>query len=75
MDIGAKSQIHYLVRDLAAKQRKAITLISSDTPDIIKLANRILVFRDNRIVGEVNDVDNPEKSYDALSMVIGNFMQ
>ncbi len=75
VDIGAKSQIHHLVRDLAEKQRKAIILISSDMPEIIKLANRILVFRDNRIVGEVNDVDNPEKSYDALSMVIGNFMQ
>ena len=75
VDVGAKSQIHNLIRDLAEEERKAIILISSDMPEIIKLANRILVFRARRIVGEVNDVDNPDKSYAELSMQIGAFMQ
>ncbi len=75
VDVAAKGQIHQLLRNLAEKQRKAIILISSDMPEIIKLANRILVFREGRIVGEVDDVDNPEKRYDQLSLAIGNFLQ
>ncbi len=75
VDVAAKGQIHQLLRNLAEKQRKAMILISSDMPEIIKLANRILVFREGRIVGEVDDVDNPEKRYDELSRAIGNFLQ
>ncbi len=75
VDVGAKDQIHHLVRDLAEKDRKAVILISSDMPEIIKLANRILVFRHGRIVGEVDDVDNPARSYKEISTAIGTFLQ
>lgn len=75
VDVGAKDQIHELIRNLAEKERKSIILISSDLPEIIKLANRILVFRGGRIVGEVDDVDNPEKKYDHFSTAIGQYMQ
>jgi ribose transport system ATP-binding protein len=75
VDVGAKDQIHHLIRDLAEKQRKAVILISSDMPEIIKLANRILVFREGRIVGEVDDVDNPEKGYKEISHAIGAFLK
>ncbi len=75
VDVGAKDQIHRLVRDLAETQRKAVILISSDMPEIIKLANRILVFRDGHIVGEVDDVDNPEKGYKDISHAIGAYLR
>jgi ribose transport system ATP-binding protein len=74
VDIGAKEQIHQLIWNLARKQRKAIILISSDMPEIIKLSHRILVFRDHRIVGEVADVDDAAKSYDHLSMAIASHL-
>ncbi len=75
VDVGAKDQIHHLIRDLVEKQRKSIILISSDMPEIVKLANRILVFRNRKIVGEVDDVDNPDKGYKEISRQIGDFLQ
>ena len=75
VDIGAKDQIHHLIRDLAQKQRKAVILISSDMPEIIKLANRILVFRHGRIVGEIDDVDNPARGYKDISTAIGTHLR
>ena len=53
---------------------KVMTIVGT-RPEIIKLANRILVFKAGRIVGEVDGVDNPDKTYDELSMAIGNYMQ
>jgi ribose transport system ATP-binding protein len=63
VDVGAKQQIHQLIWDLAGKQGKSIILISSDLPELVRIASRILVFRDHRIVGEVRDVDTQRKSY------------
>lgn len=74
VDVGAKDQIHHLIRELAETQRKSIILISSDMPEIIKLANRILVFREGHIVGAVDDVDNPDKGYKEISMEIGDYL-
>ena len=73
VDVGAKEQIHQLIRDLAAKQRKAVILISSDMPEIIKLANRILVFRASGFWVRSN-VDNPERTYDMVSAEIGEYL-
>ena len=75
VDVGAKDQIHHLIRNLAEVKRKSVILISSDMPEIIKLANRILVFREGRIVGEVDDVDNPEKGYKDISHLIGVYLR
>jgi len=71
VDVGAKDQIHRLIWDLAKTRGKAIILISSDMPEIVRIANRILVFRDRRIVGEIQGVDDPAKSYAELSAAIG----
>ena len=75
VDVGAKDQIHHLIRNLAEEERTAIIVISSDMPEIIKIANRILVFRDRHIVGEIDDVDNPDKGYAEISMAIGAHLQ
>ncbi|MEZ0326985.1 MAG: sugar ABC transporter ATP-binding protein [Fimbriimonas sp.] len=52
VDVGAKAEIHNLVRQLAA-EGKAVLLISSDLPELLALATRILVMREGRIVGEL----------------------
>ncbi len=74
VDIGAKEQIHRIIRDLAEKERKAVILISSDMPEIIRLAGRILVFRDRRVVGEITDVDDGTRTYDDVSAAIGRYL-
>ena len=70
IDVGAKEYIARLIWDLA-KRKKSIILISSDMPEMIKLANRILVFSGNRIVGEV---DNSSKNYKEISAKIANYI-
>lgn len=76
VDIGAKEYIHQLIWDLASKENKSIILISSDMPEIVNIARRILVFKDSRIVGEiVNDGSNgPVRGYDEVSQEIGRFL-
>jgi ribose transport system ATP-binding protein len=65
IDVGTKYELHQLIRTLA-DDGMSIILISSDMPEIVRLADRILVFRSNRIVGDlVNDRD-----YDAMSRAI-----
>jgi ABC-type sugar transport system ATPase subunit len=52
VDVGAKAAIHAIIDDLA-RRGLAIILISSELPEVINLATRILVMRHGRIVGEV----------------------
>jgi rhamnose transport system ATP-binding protein len=51
IDIGAKAEIHRIVSHLAA-QGMAIILISDDAPEVIAMADRILVLRTGRLVAE-----------------------
>ena len=53
VDVGAKEYIHDLIWDLAAKENKAIILISSDMNEIISLARRMLIFKEKKIVQEL----------------------
>jgi ABC-type sugar transport system ATPase subunit len=52
VDVGAKAEIHALIGELAARG-SAILLISSELPEILTLATRIIVLRAGRLVGEV----------------------
>ncbi|MDQ8197674.1 sugar ABC transporter ATP-binding protein [Pelagicoccus enzymogenes] len=74
VDVGAKEQIHQLIWDLAAKEGKSIIVISSDLPEIVRITNRILVFREQKIVGEVTDIDTEAKTYATVSQEIGRYL-
>ncbi len=50
IDVGAKAEIYRLLRELAG-QGVAILMISSDLPEVLGMADRILVMRDGRVVG------------------------
>ncbi|MFZ5518237.1 MAG: sugar ABC transporter ATP-binding protein [Candidatus Zhuqueibacterota bacterium] len=52
VDVGAKSQIHSLMRELKA-QGTSIIMISSELPEILDLSDRILVMRQGRITGQL----------------------
>jgi len=75
VDIGAKEQIHQLIWDLAKNGRKAVILISSDMAEVIKVASRILVFKNRRVVGVIEDVDDETKTYGQVSAAIGRYLQ
>ena len=51
IDVGAKAEIHRSVSHLAA-QGMAIILISDEAPEVIAMADRIIVFRGGRIAAE-----------------------
>lgn len=52
IDVGAKYEIYQLINALAA-QGKAILLISSELPEVLGMADRILVMHEGRITGEI----------------------
>ena len=52
VDVGAKVELHRQIRALA-DQGKAVLLISSELPELLALADRVLVMRAGRIAGEL----------------------
>lgn len=57
IDVGSKAYLHGLLKDLA-DNGTAVLLITSDLPEMISLAERIMVMDDFQIMGEViNDND------------------
>ena len=52
VDVGAKAQVHRLLRDLAARGF-GVLMISSDLPEVLHLSHRILVMRQGHIAGEL----------------------
>ncbi|WP_319412577.1 sugar ABC transporter ATP-binding protein [uncultured Cohaesibacter sp.] len=61
IDVGAKSEIYKLIDDLAASGI-AILLISSEMPELIGLADRVLVMADGKITAELaGDAINEEE--------------
>ncbi|OWY29187.1 sugar ABC transporter ATP-binding protein [Herbaspirillum robiniae] len=53
IDIGAKSEIYKLLDALAA-QGKAIVMISSELPEVLRMSHRILVMCEGRVTGELS---------------------
>jgi ribose transport system ATP-binding protein len=52
IDVGAKSEIYKLLRSLA-KQGKAIVMISSELPEILRMSDRVVVMCEGRVTGEL----------------------
>lgn len=57
IDVGARYQIYELICALA-KAGKVIIMISSELPEVLGIANRVLVMRGGGIVGTLADVEN-----------------
>lgn len=52
VDVGAKAQVHRLIRDLATRG-VAVLVISSELPELLTLCDRLLVMREGRLVGDL----------------------
>ena len=75
VDVGAKEYIHEIIWNLAKEQNKAVILISSDMPELVKLARRIHVFKGGHIVGEITGLnDGVERTYAEVSAQIGHYL-
>lgn len=61
VDVGAITEIHRIIRDMAS-QGIAVMVISSYLPEVLKIADRILVARQGRIVEEFRSGDATEEA-------------
>ena len=59
VDVGAKAEIHRILRDLA-RGGVGIVVISSELPELIGICDRVLVVREGCIAGEVADDEMTE---------------
>jgi ribose transport system ATP-binding protein len=65
VDIGAKSEIYRVIDELAL-DGIGIIFISSELPEIIGVAERVLVMRSGRIVGDLDPRAGQPLSQEAI---------
>ena len=61
VDVGAKAEIHRKIQQLAS-DGLAVLVVSSDLPEVLTLADRILVMREGRLQGELPGADATEEA-------------
>lgn len=61
IDVGAKSEIHRLMSELA-KQGKAIIMVSSEMPEILGMSDRVVVMCEGCLVGEVSRAEATQEN-------------
>ncbi|MEU6646414.1 sugar ABC transporter ATP-binding protein [Saccharomonospora sp. NPDC046836] len=61
IDIGAKVEVHALLSELAA-EGIAILLISSELPEVLGMADRVLVMHEGRITAELSREEATEET-------------
>ncbi|NKL36172.1 ATP-binding cassette domain-containing protein [Rhizobium leguminosarum bv. viciae] len=70
IDVGAKSEIHRLLRDLA-RSGIGIIVISSELPELLGLCDRVLVIHEGTVAGEVEGAAMTEEAIMRLASGIG----
>ena len=61
IDVGTKADVHQLLEELVGTG-VAVLVISSELPEVMRLANRILVMREGRLVAEFAHADASEET-------------
>ena len=67
IDVGTKAEIYQMVCDIA-KQGIGVIFISSETPEVIGVADNILVMHNGRITGKLKREEANEENILALAM-------
>ena len=70
IDVGAKTEIHRLLRELA-RSGIGIVVISSEMPELLGLCDRVLVVREGRIAGELGAGEMSEEAVIRLASGLG----
>ncbi|HLU71361.1 MAG TPA: sugar ABC transporter ATP-binding protein [Nonomuraea sp.] len=61
IDVGTKAEVHRLLSELAG-QGIAVLMISSDLPEVLGMADRVLVMHEGRITAEIPRTEATEES-------------
>ncbi|MET3986887.1 sugar ABC transporter ATP-binding protein [Streptomyces sp. PvR034] len=67
IDVGAKAEIYRIIADLA-QAGVALLVISSELPEVLGLADRVVVMQGGRITGELSRAEATEERVLALAM-------
>ncbi len=60
VDVGSKSEIHHLLRQFT-ERGGAVMMISSELPEILGMSDRIVVFHEGRVAGELSGGEASEE--------------
>ncbi|MET8972231.1 sugar ABC transporter ATP-binding protein [Streptomyces hydrogenans] len=67
IDIGAKAEIYRIIADLA-RDGVALLVISSELPEVLGLADRVVVMQHGRVTGELGRAEATEEAILHLAM-------
>lgn len=67
IDVGAKAEIYHLIEELAAEGHSVI-VVSSELPEVIRLADRVLVMRDGTVAAELERAEFNEQAIAAQAI-------
>ncbi len=67
IDVGAKREIYEILYGLA-EQGIGVLFVSSELPEVIGVADRILVMREGALVGEISKADATEENILAMAL-------
>ncbi|WP_424928866.1 sugar ABC transporter ATP-binding protein [Amaricoccus tamworthensis] len=72
IDVGARSEIYDLIRNLTDTQGLGVIVISSELPELLGLSDRVLVMADGRIRAEFDRNDASEEAVMAAAITHGS---
>ena len=61
IDVGTKAEVHRLMSELATRGL-AVLMISSELPEVLGMADRVLVMHEGRLTGELSRAEADEES-------------
>ena len=61
IDVGTKSEVHRLMSELASRGL-AVLMISSELPEVLGMADRVLVMHEGRLTAELSRDEADEES-------------
>jgi rhamnose transport system ATP-binding protein len=61
IDVGTKAEVHRILDDLVHRGM-AILMISSELPEVLGMADRVIVLREGRITAELSRAEATEDS-------------
>ena len=67
IDVGAKAEVYHLIDDLA-RSGVAVLVISSELPEVLGLADRVIVMQNGHVTGELDRADASEEAILGLAM-------
>ncbi len=71
IDVGAKHEIYKILRDLC-EEGNSVIMVSSELPEVIGMADRILVMKQGRVAGIIDQSGGKATEEQVLSLAVGH---